>query len=61
VTYSELKKLLRQYGCYKIGEGGNHEKWYSPITNRIFEVGRHNSEDVRKGTYYAILKQAGIK
>ena len=61
MTYSELKKLLRQYGCYKIGEGGNHEKWYSPITNRIFEVGRHNSEDVRKGTYYAILKQAGIK
>jgi len=59
--YSELKKLLRLYGCYKVDEGSNHEEWFSPITNQPFYVGRHNSEDVRKGTYHAILKQAGIK
>ena len=61
MKYSELKKLLRQHGCYKAEEGTNHEKWYSPINNKVFQVGRHNSEDVPKGTYNAILKQAGLK
>jgi predicted RNA binding protein YcfA (HicA-like mRNA interferase family) len=61
VKYSELKKLLQQNGCYKESEGSNHEIWYSPINNKKFQVGRHNGEDVRKGTYHAILKQAGIK
>lgn len=58
---SELKKILKQYGCHKHNEGSNHEIWYSPISDRKFQVGRHNNEDVRKGTYNSILKQAGIK
>ena len=58
---SELKKLLRQHGCYIVSEGSNHESWYSPITKIRFQVSRHNSEDIRKGTCYAILKQAGVK
>ena len=61
MKYSELKKLLRQNSCYKIGEGGNHEDWFSPITNHTFPVGRHNNEDVKKGMFNTILKQAGIK
>ena len=61
MKYSELKKLLKQQGCYKINEGSNHEEWFSPITNKPFQVGRHNSQDVRKGTCFAILKQAGIR
>ena len=61
MKYSELKKILREHGCYKIGEGSNHEEWFSPITNQPFYVGRHNSQDVPKGTFNAILKQAGIK
>ena len=58
---SELKKMLKEIGCYKIEEGGNHEKWYSPITGKKFSVGRHNSQEVKKGTAESILKQAGIK
>ena len=61
MKYSELKKLLKQYGCYKSSEGSNHEEWYSPINGKHFRVGRHNSEDVQKGTYNAILKQSGLK
>ena len=61
MKYSELKRLLNKHGCYKIGEGGNHEDWFSPINNKKFIVGRHNSEDVKKGTFNTILKQAGIK
>ncbi|MDR1917920.1 MAG: type II toxin-antitoxin system HicA family toxin [Christensenellaceae bacterium] len=61
MRYSELKRLLKANGCYKLGEGGNHEKWYSPVSNSQFPVGRHDSEEVRTGTYNAILQQAGIK
>lgn len=61
MKYSELKKKLRKSGCYKVNEGANHEEWFSPITNKPFQVGRHNSQDVPKGTYHAILKQAGIE
>jgi len=61
VKYSELKKLLKKYGCYKYREGGPHEHWYSPITDLIFPVGRHNTEDVKIKTLNSILKDAGIK
>ena len=44
-----------QPGCYKTNEGGNHEIWFSPISNKSFLVGRHNTEDVRKGVQNSIL------
>lgn len=61
MTYSELKKLLKKNGCYFLREGGNHDIWYSPITNRQFPVGRHESQEVKRGTFQTIKKQAGIK
>jgi len=61
MKYSELKNLLKKRLCYKQSEGARHEIWYSPITNRIFQVGRHNREDVKKGILNKILKDAGIK
>ena len=61
MKYSELKKLLKKHGCYKSSEGSNHENWFSPISNKTFQIGRHKSEDVRKGTLHTILKLAGIK
>ncbi len=61
IKYSELKKLLRQKGCSLDHEGANHEIWYSPKTNKMFPIGRHNSKDVANGTLKAILKQAGLE
>jgi len=61
MKYSELKDLLRKNGCYKQSEGAKHENWFSPITNKIFQVGRHNTEDVKKGILSRILKDAGLK
>ena len=58
---SELKKTLAKHGCYKDSEGRSHENWYSPITNNVFQVGRHDSQDVKKGTLNRILKDAGLK
>ncbi len=53
--------MLRQNGCRCDHEGANHEIWYSPITNMMFPVGRHNTKDVANGTLKAILTQAGIE
>lgn len=61
MTYSELKRQLKKSGCYLLREGGNHEIWYSPITNKQFPVGRHNTEEVRRGTLQTIKEQAGLK
>ena len=61
MKFSELKKILSKNGCYLSEEGSKHEMWYSPITGKSFPVGRHNSQDVFKGTLSAILKQAGIR
>jgi predicted RNA binding protein YcfA (HicA-like mRNA interferase family) len=61
VKYSELKKLLKQHGCFKQSEGARHENWFSPATGKIFQMGRHDSQDVKKGIFNKILKDAGIK
>jgi predicted RNA binding protein YcfA (HicA-like mRNA interferase family) len=61
MKYSELKRKLCKTGCYPLKEGGNHEIWYSPITDNIFPLGRHKGEEVPKGTLNKILKESGIK
>ena len=61
MKYAELKRYLRYKGCRKIYEDSNHERWYSPTSNKKFWVSRHNQEDVKPGTLNSILKQAGLK
>jgi hypothetical protein len=54
----QLKKLLLKAGCYFEREGkGDHQIWYSPLTNRRFVV--DNSIKSRH-TANAVLKQAGL-
>jgi predicted RNA binding protein YcfA (HicA-like mRNA interferase family) len=54
----ELKKLLTEAGCYLERQGkGDHEIWYSPITEKRFVVdGFIKSRHTANG----ILKQAGL-
>ncbi|MBC5747091.1 type II toxin-antitoxin system HicA family toxin [Dysosmobacter sp. NSJ-60] len=61
MRYSELEKLLKEIGCTVYKEGANHTLWYSPITGKIFPVGRHKTEDVKPGTLKSIKRDAGLK
>ena len=61
MKYSELEKMLKEAGCTVCREGREHRIWYSPITNKTFPVGRHKTEDVRKGTLSSIMRDAGLK
>lgn len=55
----EVRKLLHAHGCTFVRQGtGDHEIWFSPITNRniVIDVGGDN-----KLTANRTLKDAGIK
>ena len=60
MTYGELKRLLKKNGCIFLSEGGNHEIWFSPLTNKKFPVGRHNTQEIPNGTLRSIKKKAGL-
>jgi len=54
----EIKRLLRANGCRFERQGkGDHEIWFSPITNRRFVVDQHVKS---RHTANAVLHQAGI-
>ena len=54
----ELKKLLSEANCYFERPGkGDHEIWYSPITQRRFVV---DSCIKSRHTANIVLKQAGL-
>lgn len=58
---SELKRLLRQAGCYETRTNlGGHDEWYSPLTDKRFRVPRHQSRELAIGTLNSIKKAAGI-
>ena len=54
----DLKRILRDHGCQFVRNGkGDHEIWYSPISERSFTV---DAGTRKRFTANAILKQAGI-
>ena len=59
ISYKKLAKLLKDNGCSLVKQcKGSHEIWSSPKTGKHFSVSKTIKAN---GTYYAILKQAGIK
>jgi len=54
----ELKQYLQKEGCYFESQGkGDHEIWFSPITNIRFVV---DNRIKSRHTANAVLKQAGL-
>jgi len=54
----QVKRILLDHGCSFERQGkGDHEIWYSPITNRRLVV----DQDIKsRHTANAVLKQAGL-
>lgn len=54
----KVRNILKENGCYFVRHGkGDHDIWYSPITNRNIVV---DGKIKSKITANAILKQSGI-
>lgn len=58
---SELIKKLKAAGCWYLDSGTNHDWWWSPITNRKFQVPRHATHDIGWTLLKDISKQSGVK
>lgn len=55
----DVRDELKAHGCrFHRQGGGDHEIWYSPITNRMITV---DGKIKSRHTANAIMKRAGIK
>ncbi len=53
-----LKKILKKAGCYFERQGkGDHEIWYSPISDHYFVV---DGKILSRHTANGVLQQAGL-
>lgn len=57
---NHLIKILLQYGFIFKRSKGSHQLYFNPVTNKTVIVPVHGGKDMKKGTFLAILKQAGI-
>ena len=55
-----LIKLLESNGFIFKRSKGSHQLYYNAETNKTVVVPIHGGKDMPKGTFMAILKQAGI-
>jgi predicted RNA binding protein YcfA (HicA-like mRNA interferase family) len=56
-----LIKILENNGISYKRAKGSHQLYNNPISNKIAIVPFHEGRDLKKGTFLAILKQAGIE
>lgn len=55
-----LIKLLKAHSFIFKRAKGSHQIYYNPINNITIVVPVHGGKHIKKGTFFAILKQAGI-
>jgi len=55
-----LIELLKTNGFVFKRSKGSHHLYYNPITNKTAVVPFHGGKDLKKLTFLAILKHAGI-
>lgn len=55
-----LIKILEQNGFLFKRFKGSHQLYYNPVTHKTVIVPVHGGKDLKKGTFLAIVKQAGI-
>jgi predicted RNA binding protein YcfA (HicA-like mRNA interferase family) len=59
-SHKHLIRLLEAHGFVFKRAKGSHQIYYNSITNITVVVPVHGDKDIKKGTFLAILKQAGI-
>ena len=55
-----LIKLLEQNGFIYKRTTGSHHVYFNPATHKTAIVPVHGNRDLKKGTFFAIMKQAGV-
>jgi len=60
LSAKRLIKLLEDNGFTFKRTSGSHQIFYNFKSNKTVVVPVHGNKDIPKGTFFAILKQAGI-
>ncbi len=55
-----LIKIVEKNGFYFKRSKGSHQIYYNANTNKTIVIPMHGKKDLPKGTFFGILKQAGI-
>ena len=55
-----LIKILELHGFIFKRTKGTHQLYFNPVSNKTVIVPVHGGKDMKKGTFLAILKPAGI-
>ena len=56
-----LIKFLEDYGFVHKRSKGSHQLYFNPVTNKTVIVPVHGGKDLKKGTFLAVIKQAGLE
>ena len=56
-----LIKILEENSFIFRRQNGSHKLFYNPVSKKNAIAPVHRNKDLKKETFFAILKQAGIK
>ena len=57
----DVIKLIESDGWYQVAQRGSHRQFKHPVKSGRVTVAGHPSEEMAKGTFNNILKQAELK
>ncbi len=57
----DVQKLIRNDGWYQVAQKGSHRQFKHPVKSGRVTVAGHPAQEMAKGTFGNILKQAGLK
>jgi predicted RNA binding protein YcfA (HicA-like mRNA interferase family) len=57
----DVLKLIGDDGWYQVAQKGSHRQFKHPVKSGRVTVAGHPSQEMAKGTFGSILKQAGLK
>jgi len=60
MTWSELEKKVKKAGNKFHRHGKKHDIWLNPKTGEKFEIARHRTQEVPKGTLDSIKTKARL-
>ncbi len=57
---NHLIKFLEENGFIFKRSKGSHQLYYNPVSNKTVIVPVHGGKDMKKGTFFAVIKHAGL-
>ena len=60
MKWSELRRIAEKKGWYLYRNGSKHDIYRHSDKVYPIEIGRHDKEEIRKGTFYKLKREIGF-